>query len=612
MWKFPTRYDVIVVGAGHAGVEAALASACLGVKTLLLTTNLDHIAKMSCNPAIGGIAKGQIVREIDALGGAMGEIIDKTGIQYRMLNASKGPAVWAPRAQADKELYAKAMRERCEATDNLDLKQELVTGLIIENEKVHGVKTKDGIAYHGHAVIITTGTFLKGKIHIGDATYEGGRAGEPASISLSDDLKKANFRLGRLKTGTPPRVHRRSINLEELTIQKGEASIFFSFEKTNKKRPKELPCYITYTTPKTHDIIRTHIHLSPLFSGKISGIGTRYCPSIEDKVMRFPDKTRHQIFLEPEGLNTCEVYLNGLSTSLPPKVQWQFLRTIPGLERAEICKPGYAIEYDFVESGQIQASLETKTIEGLFFAGQINGTSGYEEAAAQGLIAGINAARKITKKPPLILKREEAYIGVMIDDLVTKGIDEPYRMLTSLAEHRLLLRQDNADLRLTQIGYQMGLISHERWQRVEHKKNIIEREMQRLQSTYTQQGKKGYSLAQILARPEITYADLQKMHLKNVHDLDDDVQFQVQFSIKYAGYIERQLREIAKLNHLDNIRIPQDFPWEKTLGLRNEAKQKLSKNKPENAGQAFRTPGVSPADISVLLVALKTKRANVQ
>jgi len=607
MWKYPVEYDVIVMGAGHAGCEAALAAARMGLRVLLLTMTLDTIAKMSCNPAVGGVAKGHMVREIDALGGQMGKIIDATGIQFRMLNATKGPAVFAPRAQADKIAYQHAMKHCLEKTPNLEVKQGTIEEILIKNDQISGVVTKEGIFYQTKTLILSSGTFLRGLLHIGETNYSGGRAGDEPSIGLSNSLEKYGIQLGRLKTGTPPRINRRSIDFSLVEEQSGDEGVHFSFDHLydNVKRLPQVSCYITYTTEKTKEIILSNIERSPMYSGKIKGIGPRYCPSIEDKVVRFSDKERHQIFLEPEGLTTEEFYVNGISSSLPFDVQYEVIHSIPSLRNAEIMRPAYAIEYDYVVSGQINHSLECKSIEGLFFAGQINGTSGYEEAPAQGIMAGINAANKVLNKPSFVLKRHEAYIGVMIDDLVTKGLDEPYRMFTSRAEHRLLLRQDNADLRLRGFGYDLGLISKEQHQRLKHKEETIACEVKRLGKIFKQIQDKGYSLLQLLSRPEMTYKELQKTYPEAVFDHGDEINFQIELSIKYAGYIERQVSEVKKLDHIENIKIPLSFDYNQITGLRNEAKQKMGKIRPDNLGQASRISGVSPADITVMMIALK-------
>lgn len=604
MWSYPKHYDVIVMGAGHAGCEAAYAAASMGLTTCLLTMNLDTIGKMSCNPAVGGIGKGHMVREIDAIGGIMGKVTDATSIQSRMLNRTRGMAVQAPRAQADKAEYALEIKRRLELIPNLEIKQGTIEDIILENDRIAAVVTKEGIRYNTTTLILSSGTFMRGLLHIGEVQYSGGRAGDAPSVGLSASLEKFGIRLGRLKTGTPPRVNARSIDFSKTEIQPGEPDVKFSFDPQDSPGLPQVPCYITYTTEKTKEIIQANLHRSAMYSGRIQSVGPRYCPSIEDKIVRFSDKERHQIFLEPEGLKTAEIYVNGVSSSMPFDVQKQVIESIIGLEKAEIMRPAYAIEYDYVLSGQVDASLHSRQIPGLFLAGQINGTTGYEEAAAQGLIAGINAALFVQNKTPFTLKRSESYIGVMIDDLITKGVDEPYRMFTSRAEHRLLLRQDNADLRLREYGYRLGMINEAQMALLRKKKEAIALESERLHKLFKQQNGKGYSLAQLLARPENTYEKLLKEYPESFTDYGQEINLQIELLIKYAGYIEREETEVAKFSHVEKIKIPSDFDFSQIVGLRNEALQKLMKIKPSTIAQAARISGVSPADISVLMIAL--------
>ncbi len=625
MGYFAGEYDVIVVGAGHAGVEAALASARLGAKTILFTINMDMVAYMPCNPSIGGPAKGHVVREIDALGGEMGRNIDKTHIQMRMLNTGKGPAVHALRAQADKVEYQKEMKKTLEKQHNLFLKQALVEELIIEDQKVTGVVTRTGAIFKAKAVILTTGTYLRAKIIIGDLIYESGPNNQLPSVNLAKNLREIGLDLVRFKTGTPPRVHGDTIDFSKMAIQPGDdVPRAFSYE-TTEFRLDQLPCWLTYTTLSTHLIINSNLDRAPLFTGVIEGTGPRYCPSIEDKVVRFSDKPKHQLFLEPEGRNTREYYVQGLSTSLPEDIQLKMLYSIPGLENVELMRPGYAIEYDAIDPTQLWPSLETKMIENLYTAGQINGTSGYEEAAGQGLIAGINAARKIAGKEPIILKRSDAYIGVLIDDLVTKGTNEPYRLLTSRAEYRLLLRHDNADLRLTEIGYQIGLISEERYQRFLIKKNTIEQELNRLKTTIVKPTKElqellkeigssellnAIDLASLLKRPEVLYRHIQNIS-PSPYNITEEIAEQIEIQTKYAGYIEKQLQQIERMKKVENKKIPEWIDYKNINGISIEAREKLQKIRPLTLGQASRISGVSPADISILMVIIEQGRSDM-
>lgn len=621
-------FDVIVVGGGHAGTEAALAAARLGAKTLLLTHNIETLGQMSCNPAIGGIGKGHLVKEIDALGGAMARAIDRAGIQFRILNASKGPAVRATRAQADRVLYKQTIRHMLETQTNLLIFQQAVDDILIEQERVTGVKTQMGLVFKAKTVVLTAGTFLAGKIHIGMNNYEGGRAGDPPAKNLASALRELPLRMGRLKTGTPPRIDSRTIDFSVLEKQDGDVPVpVFSFLGKAEEHPRQIPCYITHTNDKTHEIIRSGLGQSPMYAGVIEGVGPRYCPSIEDKIVRFADKTSHQIFVEPEGLTTFEVYPNGISTSLPFEIQIEFVRTMRGFENAHITRPGYAIEYDFFDPRDLKPSLETKTISGLFFAGQINGTTGYEEAAAQGLIAGLNAARFSQEKEAWTPRRDEAYMGVLIDDLITRGTQEPYRMFTSRAEYRLLLREDNADLRLTPKGYELGLVSTEHFNQFETKRLLITSEQERIEKTWvrpeTEAGKevekilsqtlaREYRVVELLRRPELSYAALMAIDEIGPGIADEKAAEQVEIQAKYAGYIDRQQDEISRQLRNEETKIPSQFDYTKVVGLSSEVRQKLSNARPATIGMASRIPGVTPAAISLLLVHLKKCKSTIE
>ena len=618
MFVYPKRYDVIVVGAGHAGVEAALAASRMGCETLLLTINADTIGQMSCNPAIGGLAKGHLAREVDALGGEMGKVTDMAGLQFRMLNTKKGPSVWAPRAQCDKKAYQFRLKWVCERQPNLDIKQGQSAKLLFKDGRVFGVETTLEVQFHGETVVVTTGTFLRGLMHIGSNQQSGGRAGESAAMGLSGSLQELGLELGRLKTGTQPRLLKRSIDFSKLEAQPGEEPVpYFTYwkddlfhveqsKKSDSPYPPgsileqingQLPCHVTYTTEMTASIIRANLHKSPMYSGVIEGVGPRYCPSIEDKIVKFAEKERHQIFLEPEGIATDEIYVNGFSTCLPYEVQIDLVRTILGCENADIMRPAYAVEYDFAFPTQLNSSLETKVCENLYLAGQINGTSGYEEAGAQGLMAGINAARRVKGLEPVILRRDQAYIGVLIDDLVTKGTVEPYRMFTSRAEYRLVLRQDNADMRLSKIGFESGLLPKRNYEQFELKRMAVSLELERLEQT--RHG--ADTLMQILRRPENTYQDLPTRN----DQLSIEASQQVEIAVKYAGYISRQEIEVAKFKNMEEKQIPISFDYAIVPSLRNEARQKLTKIRPITVGQASRISGVSPSDIGLLLVWLK-------